>query len=246
MSSTQKNALTSKSSNVKKTTQAKDSANTISKAKQGKQATEASAGAAPKPSGRGGARVGAGRKPGSGQYKEPTTVKRIPESLLIPLEQWLTEHKKRRNAQVSSTALPKDAMFLVPNPPSLRIPVAQDAVRAGLPASASPDISDYLDFNTYLVNNPAETIAVYVKGDSMAKVGIFEGDMLVVDRSVEAHHRDIVLANLDDEFTVKRMIKTPQGVELHPENDEYPIIRPGAESMLSIVGVVLYSIKKTW
>lgn len=93
-----------------------------------------------------------------------------------------------------------------PDPVRLRIPVAQDAVRAGLPASASPDIADYLDFNTYLVNNPAETIAVYVKGDSMAKVGIFEG-MLVVDRSVEAHHRDIVLANLDDEFTVKRLIK---------------------------------------
>lgn len=197
---------------------------------------------------RGGARKGAGRKAGSGQFKEPTVVKRIPESLVISLEQWLTEHKNRQdsNPVQSQGALPPDAMVMSPDPVRLRIPVAQDAVRAGLPASALPDIADYLDFNTYLVNNPAETIAVYVKGDSMAKVGIFEGDMLVVDRSVEAHHRDIVLANLDDEFTVKRLIKTTHGVELHPENDDYPIIRPTEESMLSIVGVVLYSIKKTW
>ena len=197
---------------------------------------------------RGGARKGAGRKVGSGQFKEPTVVKRIPESLVISLEQWLTEHKNRQDSNLAQTqgALPPDAMMMNPNPVHLRIPVAQDAVRAGLPASASPDIADYLDFNTYLVNNPAATIAVYVKGDSMAKVGIFEGDMLVVDRSVEAHHRDIVLANLDDEFTVKRLIKTTNGVELHPENDDYPVIRPTEESTLSIVGVVLYSIKKTW
>ena len=176
-------------------------------------------------------------------------VKRIPESLVISLEQWLSEHKQRNEQKgraQNALMLPSDALMMMPDPVRLRIPVAQDAVRAGLPASASPDIADYLDFNTYLVNNPAHTIAVYVKGDSMAKVGIFEGDMLVVDRSVEAHHRDIVLANLDDEFTVKRLIKTTTGVELHPENDDYPIIRPTEESILSIVGVVLYSIKKTW
>ncbi len=198
---------------------------------------------------RGGARKGAGRKAGSGQFKEPTVVKRIPESLVISLEQWLSEHKQRNEQKgraQNALMLPSDALMMMPDPVRLRIPVAQDAVRAGLPASASPDIADYLDFNTYLVNNPAHTIAVYVKGDSMAKVGIFEGDMLVVDRSVEAHHRDIVLANLDDEFTVKRLIKTTTGVELHPENDDYPIIRPTEESTLSIVGVVLYSIKKTW
>lgn len=198
---------------------------------------------------RGGARKGAGRKAGSGQFKEPTVVKRIPESLVISLEQWLSEHKQRNEQKgraQNALMLPSDALMMMPDPVRLRIPVAQDAVRAGLPASASPDIADYLDFNTYLVNNPAHTIAVYVKGDSMAKVGIFEGDMLVVDRSVEAHHRDIVLANLDDEFTVKRLIKTTTGVELHPENDDYPIIRPTEESILSIVGVVLYSIKKTW
>ena len=198
---------------------------------------------------RGGARKGAGRKAGSGQFKEPTVVKRIPESLVISLEQWLSEHKQRNEQKgraQNTLMLPSDALMMMPDPVRLRIPVAQDAVRAGLPASASPDIADYLDFNTYLVNNPAHTIAVYVKGDSMAKVGIFEGDMLVVDRSVEAHHRDIVLANLDDEFTVKRLIKTTTGVELHPENDDYPIIRPTEESILSIVGVVLYSIKKTW
>jgi DNA polymerase V len=202
----------------------------------------------PSTSKRGGARKGAGRKVGSGQFKEPTVVKRIPESLVISLEQWLAEHKNQKNphSEQTQTSIPADAMMMSPDPVRLRVPLAQDAVRAGLPASASPDISDYLDFNTYLVNNPAETIAVYVKGDSMAKVGIFEGDMLVVDRSVEAHHRDIVLANLDDEFTVKRLIKTTSGVELHPENDDYPIIRPNAESVLSIVGVVLYSIKKTW
>ena len=179
---------------------------------------------------RGGARIGAGRKP-----LGETSLKRIPIELLPTVNSMIAHFRG---------ALPADVLPIMLNPSRLSVPVAGDTVQAGFPSPAAPYLSDYLDFNDYLVNNPAATIAVYVKGDSMMNIGMDGGDMLVVDRSIEAQHRDIVIAEVDGEFTVKRLIRTSGGIELHPENDDFPIIKPRNGSMVTLVGVVLYTIKK--
>ena len=186
----------------------------------------------------GGHRKGAGRKVGTGAFKEATTTKRIPNSLISTIDTFLAECK-----QALVQALPADVQYIQPKI-HLRIPVALDPVHAGFPSPAAPYIADYLDFNEYLVSHPSATIAVYAKGDSMILAGIDDGDMLVVNRALEANHRSIALVELNNEFTVKRIIRTELGIELHPENPQYPVIKPNDGETLNLVGVVTYIIKK--
>lgn len=186
----------------------------------------------------GGHRKGAGRKVGTGAFKEATTTKRIPNSLISTIDTFLAEYK-----QALVQALPADVQYIQPKI-HLRIPVALDPVRAGFPSPAAPYIADYLDFNEHLVSHPSATIAVYAKGDSMILAGIDDGDMLVVNRALEANHRSIALVELNNEFTVKRIIRTELGIELHPENPQYPVIKPNDGETLNLVGVVTYIIKK--
>lgn len=196
----------------------------------------------------GGRRTGAGRKAGFGSYAEPTVTQRIPMSLVPTVKAWLAQYRQSyaqsQPAQQSNpTAAPHDALHVLARS-QMRIPVALESVRAGFPSPAAPYIADYLDFNEYLVSHPAATIAVYAKGDSMILAGIDDGDMLVVDRALEATHRSIALVELDNEYTVKRVIRTELGVELHPENPQYPIIQPRDGETLNLVGVVTHIIKK--
>ena len=175
----------------------------------------------------GGARTGAGRKVGTGKYAEPTVTRRVPQSIIPLLNHLLEQHKPPQNSILSNptvTHLPDGVMHMHATT-SIRIPLALDSVRAGFPSPAAPYIADYLDFNEYLVSNPSATIAVYAKGDSMILAGIDDGDMLVVNRAIEPKARSIALVELDNEFTVKRIVYTELGIELHPENPSYPIIK---------------------
>ena len=83
-----------------------------------------------------------------------------------------------------------------------------------------------------------------VRGDSMTGVGIFDGDTIIVDRSIEARSGQIVLAVVDGEFTVKRLVINSSGCYLHPENDDFPVLELRGESELQIWGVVTSSIRK--
>lgn len=177
----------------------------------------------------GGARKGAGRPAG-----EKSVVRRVPVGVLSQVESTIAKYKGD---------LPNDAMFIEPRT-NLKLPLHSDRVSAGFPSPAAPYVDDYIDLNEYLISNPAASILVTVKGESMIKVGIHEGDLLIVDRSLTALNRDIVLAEVDNEFTVKRLIITTSGAELHPENDDYPIIKPKSGSTISIVGVVMSVIKR--
>jgi DNA polymerase V len=195
----------------------------------------------------GGARTGAGRKVGTGKYAEPTVTRRVPQSIIPLLNQLLEQHKPPQGLTIPNPTdahLPDGVMQAHPMT-SMRIPLALDSVRAGFPSPAAPYIADYLDFNEYLVSNPSATIAVYAKGDSMILAGIDDGDMLVVNRAIEPKARSIALVELDNEFTVKRIVYTPLGIELHPENSNYPVIKPSADSIINLVGVVTHIIKKT-
>ena len=97
-----------------------------------------------------------------------------------------------------------------------------------------------------LVKHEDATFLVRAAGDSMIDAGIFEGDILLVDRALEARPGDIVLAYLRGEFTIKRLAFDNGRPELHPENEaeNYPVIRPEPEDDFNVEGVVVSSIRR--
>jgi DNA polymerase V len=94
-------------------------------------------------------------------------------------------------------------------------------VPAGFPSPAADYEQDRLDLNKHLVKNPAATFFVRVTGDSMIGAGIYDGDLLVVDRSLEPRDKNVVIAVLDGELTVKRIRLMRGKIILVPENENY-------------------------
>ena len=117
-------------------------------------------------------------------------------------------------------------------------PLYLERISAGFPSPADDYIETALDLNTYLVRNPAATFMVKVSGDSMTGAGINDGDILVVDRSGEPASGKIVVAVLDGELTVKRLVRKDGRILLAPENPRYRPITVAAEQDLHIWGVV--------
>ena len=123
-------------------------------------------------------------------------------------------------------------------------PLYLSPVRAGFPSPAGDAVDRPLDLHEHLVSNPAATFFVRAVGDSMVEAGIHEGDLLVVDRSVEASHGRIVVAALDGELTVKRLKRRAGRVFLAPANPGYPEIDITEREELHLWGVVVYVIHK--
>jgi len=117
-------------------------------------------------------------------------------------------------------------------------------ISAGFPSPAADYAEDGLDLNDYLVRNKPASFMFTVKGDSMMNAGIVEGDKVIVDRSVNAKSKDIVVAVVNGEYTIKRLHKTASKVELRPENPAYqPIVfKEGSE--LEIWGVVVGVVRR--
>jgi DNA polymerase V len=118
------------------------------------------------------------------------------------------------------------------------IPLFISPVRAGFPSPAAVYTVDGLDFNELLVRHKAATYCLKVSGDSMSGIGIFPGDMLVVDRSLTPVDGDIVVASVQGEFTVKRLVLRHRNIMLKPENPSYQPIHIGEGDQLEIFGVV--------
>ena len=117
-------------------------------------------------------------------------------------------------------------------------PLYQSPVSAGFPSPADDYIEQDINLHDYLIKNPPATFLVRAEGDSMIGAGIFSGDILVVDRSLNAQERNIVIAVVDGDLTVKRIQFTKKGVTLLPENSDYSPIFIEKEAELSIWGVV--------
>ena len=110
-------------------------------------------------------------------------------------------------------------------------------VPAGFP-SPSQDYSDTkIDLTQMLIRDELSTFIVRVSGDSMEGAGIYDGDKLIVDRSIEPRDGHVVIAVVDGEMTVKRLRVTPPGVVLQAENAEYPDVTVAELSDLTIWGV---------
>ena len=117
-----------------------------------------------------------------------------------------------------------------------------ESVQAGLPSPASDAGSDTLTIDEHLIANPSKTVLIKVKGDSMIDAGIHSGDVVVVEKRGTANTGDIVVAILDNEFTLKRFGREKGRVVLRPENKAYPVIRPTGEA--EIFGVVVGMFRK--
>ncbi len=124
------------------------------------------------------------------------------------------------------------------------IPLYASRVAAGYPSPADEYIERYIDLSPNLVKNPATTFLVIATGDSMTGVGIQSGDMLVVDKQIEAGDGKIVIAAVDGELTVKRLSLTPHLMQLLPEDPPYKPITITPEQHVVIGGVVTYLLTK--
>lgn len=182
---------------------------------------------------------GAGRKPGTGPFGEATKPVRLPLSLIPTVRDWLGQIQTARR-------LPQGAQQPDLAAPAAAHPLYLEPVRAGFPSPAQGYENGRLDLNTLVVSNPTATYFLRAEGDSMIDAGIGAGDLLAVDFSREPKAGDIVIARLADGFTVKRLHWNGKQPELHAENSRraYPVLRPGGEEELSIVGVVQWIIKR--
>ena len=120
----------------------------------------------------------------------------------------------------------------------------EGAIQAGFPAPESDVPGRRIDLNEALLVNRDASFLFRVRGDSMIGIGIFDGDTIIVDRSIEPRSGQIVLAVVDGEFTVKRLVITSKGLYLHPENDDFPVLELQGESELLVWGVVTSSIRR--
>ena len=117
------------------------------------------------------------------------------------------------------------------------VTIGDSVIPAGFP-SPTDDFHETFDLVSHIIKHPTATYFMRVAGDSMTGAGIFDGDLLVVDRSIEAESGDIVVAVINDEFTVKRFKRKGTSIELWAENPKYRKITLSEEMNLEIWGVV--------
>mgnify|MGYP001145264747 CR=1 FL=1 len=185
----------------------------------------------------GGTRPGAGRKKTLG-YGEPTKPIRVPESF-IPVVQDMLIKRRQALEQVSQNMLrPADILSQVSRP------LLSSSVSAGFPSPADDYVEGQLDLNELMITKPAATFYVRVTGESMKNAGILPGDILVVDKSIDPIHNMIVIAIVENELTVKRLIKLGDVVQLMPENPEFNVMTFTDQMELSIWGVVTGVVRK--
>ena len=168
---------------------------------------------------RGGQRFGAGRPTGTGKYKEPTKAIRVPESMV------------KKIADLVSKG-------------SCKLPLYGAKVAAGFPAAADEHIDDRIDLNEYLIQRPEATFLVRATGNSMIGAGIYPDDILVVDRSIEPKNGKVVIAAINGELTVKRILKNKNIIQLLPENSEFEPITIHDTDDIHIWGVVTNVVHK--
>jgi DNA polymerase V len=125
------------------------------------------------------------------------------------------------------------------------LPLYQSKISAGFQTPVEESIDELLDLNEHLIPHPSATFFLRVSGDSMQQAHIQSGDLLIVDRSVQAKHQSIVIAAVNGELTVKRLDTQSQPPMLKPEHPDYPPIVLNEHTDYFIWGVVTHVIHKT-
>lgn len=143
---------------------------------------------------------------------------------------------------ISSGLLTKDQkghLCMTSSPSAIRV---VGSIRAGFPSPAEEALCDVMSMDEYLVTKPDSSFLLQVNGDSMNGAGILEGDLVIVEKGREPKNGDIVIADVDGEWTMKYFRKQNGEVVLESANTKYPAIRPRQE--LKIGGVVTAAIRK--
>lgn len=124
------------------------------------------------------------------------------------------------------------------------LPLSDERIAAGFPSPADDYASLKLDLNRELIKNPASTFYARVSGLSMIDEGINDGDLLVIDKSIEPFNGCLAVCCIDGEFTLKRFEKHKEYALLIPANKEFSPLKVTSENSFCIWGVVTYLIKK--
>ena len=122
--------------------------------------------------------------------------------------------------------------------------MAQEKISAGFPSPADDFKELRISIDQEVVRNEEATFYARVSGESMQGAGLDDGDLLVIDRSIEPKNGKIAVCFIDGEFTVKRLKVVEDGVFLIPENPKYQSIKVTEENQLIIWGIVTYVVKK--
>jgi len=120
--------------------------------------------------------------------------------------------------------------------------IADSTVQAGFPSPVADDKHDTLSIDEFLVERPSQTVLITVKGDSMIDAGIMPDDVVIVEKRQVANVGDIVVAIVDNEFTLKTLAREKNEFILRPANKAYPVIRP--QGQMEIFGVVVGQFRK--
>ena len=182
----------------------------------------------------------AGRTPGTGPYGESTKTMRIPESAVGQVVAILDECK----SHAMMARLKGQVMLPTENPDPAQVPMYSHKIPAGFPSPADDYVDDRLSLDQHLIPHRESTFFVRAIGNSMVDAGIFDGDLLVVDRSIEPVHGHIVIAVIDGELTVKRLHQRDGQTILKPANARFKdiVLKEGQE--LQVWGVVTSTIKR--
>jgi SOS regulatory protein LexA len=130
---------------------------------------------------------------------------------------------------------------LTPRSDRLGLPLV-GYVQAGFPSPAEEELVDAISLDEYLIEKPEASFLLKVSGDSMIEAGIQEGDLVIVERGGTPKSGDIVLACVDNEWTLKYYRRAKGAVELVPANPRYPVIRPKGE--LTLGGIIKAVIRR--
>ena len=182
----------------------------------------------------GGARAGAGRKP---KFGEKTALMRVPESAQPVVIDFLNELAQKRQTE-SNWPSHLTPVKLAENLSSFKIPLFNHTIRAGFPSPADDYVAESLDLNEHLMPRKEASYLLTVSGESMIGVGIHDGDILVVDRSLTPVNGKVVIAILDGQFTVKTLEKQRGKIRLMPANPDFEPIELKDEQELQVWGVV--------
>lgn len=126
------------------------------------------------------------------------------------------------------------------------LPYADHGIQAGFPSPAQDYITETIDLNMEVVRHPAATFYGRVNGDSMVNEGIEDGDLIVIDRSIEPADGDLAVCCVDGDFTLKRIKIEPDRVWLIPANETFDPIMITDDNRFEIWGVVTFVIKRKY
>jgi DNA polymerase V len=193
--------------------------------------------------------TGAGRKSGTGPFRENTAVIRVPISQKPVISDFLEAYaRKQRRIELKDNLDGVEEFTQVSaDLKEVSLPMFQSKVPAGLPSPADSDVEAHMDPNTYLIDKAISTFIVTIQGESMIEAGLLPGDKAIVNKSRLPKVGDIVLAMIDGEFTIKTLAKHKNGDPLLlPANSSgkyhpIPILK---QMQFDITGVVTGSFRR--